>query len=102
MWTDVNTFYEFQQEKVMELSEKHSHTPKYIKMLLSANSQFKVTCKVNLHNTIIHDQALKAKATGRDHIVLLDLQEELTDDIEDGDSMVEVDVLQRFEVLHAQ
>ncbi|KAJ6622690.1 hypothetical protein B0H10DRAFT_1944315 [Mycena sp. CBHHK59/15] len=65
-----------------QLAIKHHKKPEYIKALLTNTTQFMHTCKESLHNALIHDLSLKAKAAAGETCKLAELQ--ICDLLRDG------------------
>ncbi|KAJ6603178.1 hypothetical protein B0H10DRAFT_2229861 [Mycena sp. CBHHK59/15] len=61
---DLDAFHTYRAKAVQNLAAKHDKKPEYIKALLTNTSQFTHTCEESMHNALIHDISVKAKAAG--------------------------------------
>ncbi|KAJ7079412.1 hypothetical protein B0H15DRAFT_752800, partial [Mycena belliarum] len=58
---DVDEFYAFRAQTMVDLAAKHGRSIDYIRTLLTNSSQYKQTREISLRNAVIHDIAVKAK-----------------------------------------
>ncbi|KAJ7085133.1 hypothetical protein B0H15DRAFT_951156 [Mycena belliarum] len=64
---DIDEFYAFRAQTMVDLAAKHGRSVDYIRTLLTNSSQYKQTREISLRNAVIHDIAVKAKEDGETH-----------------------------------
>ncbi|KAJ7130601.1 hypothetical protein C8R44DRAFT_872387 [Mycena epipterygia] len=64
LFEDIDIFFEHLEAHSQDLAVKHGCTLQYMKQLLTSPSLYKLKCKINMHNTIVHNFHLRAKAEG--------------------------------------
>ncbi|KAJ7076261.1 hypothetical protein B0H15DRAFT_1006277 [Mycena belliarum] len=89
---DVDRFFAYRSSEITRMLAEHSVKEADVRKLLCNVSHFKHSRRPTLHNTILHDMALKAQEGG-DAKAVPQLQEELTEAVEAGTLVVDEDLL---------
>ncbi|KAJ6587573.1 hypothetical protein DFH09DRAFT_1274476 [Mycena vulgaris] len=89
---DVDGFWAFRSAEISRMAEKHSVSEDKVRKLVCNTTRLKTKRAPNLRNALIHDMALKAKAAG-DVKPLRELQTDLLDAVEDGETTVDPELL---------
>ncbi|KAJ7688283.1 hypothetical protein B0H17DRAFT_1135738 [Mycena rosella] len=97
-----NDFAEARGDEIEWLAALHSVKPMLVCKMLCHTTKIKTTCVMASRNAIVHDRSVKAhdEPGGDNGCVLSDLQEQLANDVEAGDTVVDAESLGPEEVAH--